>query len=99
MLIQQVVALIQIKYSFLFRPEKSCTIYCKQVRTPEYTSPQLYLTESDGVDLFFPDGTLCHNDGNQNYYCLRCYYHYRGYHFLDFAKQKRNLVQDSRLFH
>ena len=56
---------------FLFRPEKSCTIYCKQVRTPEYTSPQLYLTESDGVDLFFPDGTLCHNDGNQNYYCLK----------------------------
>ena len=53
------------------RPEKACTIYCKQVRTPEYTSPQLYLAESDGVDLFFPDGTLCHNDGVQNYYCLK----------------------------
>ena len=53
------------------RPQKACTIYCKQVRTPEYTSAELYVSESDDVPLYFPDGTLCHNDGQQNYYCLK----------------------------
>ena len=32
---------------------------------------QAYFTESDDINLYFPDGTLCHNDGSQNYYCLK----------------------------
>ena len=41
------------------------------MRSDEYLSPQPYFSEADGIDLYFPDGTLCHNDGSQNYYCLK----------------------------
>ena len=37
----------------------------------EWFSPQPYFTEADGINLYFPDGTKCHNDGRQNYYCLK----------------------------
>ena len=53
------------------KPEHACTIFCKQVRSSEWFSPQPYFTEADGINLYFPDGTKCHNDGRQNYYCLK----------------------------
>ena len=53
------------------KPDQACTIFCKQVRSLEWFSPQPYFTETDGINLFFPDGTKCHNDGSMNYYCLK----------------------------
>ena len=53
------------------KPEHACTIFCAQVRSSEWFSPQPYFTEADGINLYFPDGTKCHNDGRQNYYCLK----------------------------
>jgi len=53
------------------RPEQACTIYCEQVRSREYLSPQPYFGEKDDIDLYFPDGTWCNNDGGEDYFCLK----------------------------
>jgi hypothetical protein len=53
------------------RPEQACTIYCEQSRSHEFLSPQPYFGEKDDIDLFFPDGTWCHNDGSEDYFCLK----------------------------
>ena len=42
-----------------------------QTRSLEYLSPQPYFGENDDIDLFFPDGTWCHNEGNEDYFCLK----------------------------
>lgn len=34
----------------------------------QYYTPRLDLNDL-GVDPYFPDGTWCHSDGKQNYYC------------------------------
>jgi hypothetical protein len=36
---------------------QACTIFCKTVSTGEWYSPQLELSQINGVDLFFPDGS------------------------------------------
>lgn len=41
------------------RPDIACTVYCEQKRSVEWLSPQMYFTESDDIDLYFPDGTPC----------------------------------------
>ena len=38
-----------------------------QARSSEYLSPQPYFGERDDIELYFPDGTWCNNDGkNKN---------------------------------
>lgn len=53
------------------RPEQSCAVYCAQVRSPEFLSPRPYFAETENINLFFPDGTHCHNDGSEDYYCIK----------------------------
>lgn len=49
----------------------SCAIFCRRKDFPVYYSPRLDLNDLGRThDSYFPDGTFCHNDGKQNYYCL-----------------------------
>ncbi|XP_050042264.2 A disintegrin and metalloproteinase with thrombospondin motifs 7-like [Dermacentor andersoni] len=48
------------------RPWQACAVYCKITNGPWYT-PRTELNDLSGS--FFPDGTWCHSDGRQDYYC------------------------------
>ena len=43
-----------------------------QARSSEYLSPQPYFGERDDIELYFPDGTWCNNDG-KNKIQLDCF--------------------------
>ena len=43
-----------------------------QARSSEYLSPQPYFGERDDIELYFPDGTWCNNDG-KNEIQLECF--------------------------
>lgn len=47
------------KHSF-DRPWQACSVYCKVEGSEEWFSPR---------GAHFPDGTWCHNDGSQDYFC------------------------------
>ncbi|KAJ6646995.1 A disintegrin and metalloproteinase with thrombospondin motifs adt-2 [Pseudolycoriella hygida] len=47
-----------------------CAIFCKRRNSGAYYSPRFDLNDL-GVDPYFPDGTWCHTDGSQNYYCVQ----------------------------
>lgn len=48
-----------------------CAIFCRRKDIPVYYSPRLDLNDLGRThDAYFPDGTFCHNDGGQNFYCL-----------------------------
>ncbi len=53
------------------RPKHACTVYCKQGRTPDLYSPQTEFADNPSINLFFPDGSWCHNDGTVNYHCVQ----------------------------
>ncbi|XP_053673869.1 A disintegrin and metalloproteinase with thrombospondin motifs adt-2-like [Anopheles nili] len=46
----------------------SCAIYCKRADNDAYYAPRFDLNDL-GVDSYFPDGTLCHQETGTNYYC------------------------------
>uniref|UniRef100_A0A182IN76 Uncharacterized protein n=1 Tax=Anopheles atroparvus TaxID=41427 RepID=A0A182IN76_ANOAO len=46
----------------------SCAIYCKRADSDAYYAPRFDLNDL-GVDSYFPDGTLCHQESGTNYYC------------------------------
>lgn len=49
----------------------SCAIFCRRRDVRVYYSPRLELNDlGSRHSAYFPDGTFCHNDGVQNYYCL-----------------------------
>lgn len=49
----------------------SCSIFCRRKDISVYYSPRLDLNDLGKThDSYFPDGTHCHNDGTQDYYCL-----------------------------
>lgn len=49
----------------------SCAVFCRRRDSPVYYSPRLELNDLGGtLDAYFPDGTFCHNDGKQDYFCL-----------------------------
>ncbi|XP_012230166.2 A disintegrin and metalloproteinase with thrombospondin motifs adt-2-like isoform X1 [Linepithema humile] len=49
-------------------PWKACTIYCRKKTSSDYYAPRQEMLNI-GVDTYFPDGTLCHKEDGQNYYC------------------------------
>lgn len=74
---------------FLGRIWVACTIFCKlkeEDGQKGYYTPRVEFNDFNS-DPYFPDGTWCHNDGKQNYYCQqhKClpkviiffFYHYR----------------------
>ncbi|XP_052895522.1 A disintegrin and metalloproteinase with thrombospondin motifs adt-2-like [Anopheles moucheti] len=46
----------------------SCAIYCKRADSDAYYAPRFDLNDL-GVDSYFPDGTLCHQEKGTKYYC------------------------------
>lgn len=49
----------------------SCAIFCRRGDSSIYFSPRSELNDLGSThDAYFPDGTHCHNDGAQDYYCL-----------------------------
>lgn len=54
--------------------KKTVNLYLKQfIRRKDsaaYYTPRLDLNDL-GINPYFPDGTWCHNDDTQNYYCLQ----------------------------
>lgn len=46
-----------------------CAIFCKRGDSGTFYTPRIELNDL-GISPYFPDGTLCHRDGNQNYYCM-----------------------------
>ncbi|XP_049548139.1 A disintegrin and metalloproteinase with thrombospondin motifs adt-2-like [Anopheles darlingi] len=46
----------------------SCAIYCKRADSDAYYAPRFDLNDL-GVDSYFPDGTLCHQEAGTNYFC------------------------------
>nr|XP_012235889.1 PREDICTED: A disintegrin and metalloproteinase with thrombospondin motifs 4-like [Linepithema humile] len=60
-------------------PWIACTIYCQREEKTSaehsishFYTPRLELFES-GIDPYFPDGTWCHEENGQNYYCRQHY--------------------------
>ncbi|XP_012227290.1 A disintegrin and metalloproteinase with thrombospondin motifs 2-like [Linepithema humile] len=55
------------------KPWMACIVFCQQKRSSDFNENS-YLEMLDyGYDPYFPDGTLCHNEGGQNYYCRQHY--------------------------
>ena len=56
------------------KPSEACTIFCLRVAftSSRYISPYSELVNF-GVNPYFPDGTWCHNENGQNYYCRQHY--------------------------
>nr|XP_012214602.1 PREDICTED: A disintegrin and metalloproteinase with thrombospondin motifs 12-like [Linepithema humile] len=49
-------------------PWKACTIYCRKKKSSDFYTPRQEMLNI-GVDPYFPDGTLCHEEVGQDYYC------------------------------
>lgn len=47
-----------------------CAIFCRRAAGGGFYAPRVELNDV-GMDPYFPDGTWCHYDGTNNYYCLQ----------------------------
>lgn len=47
-----------------------CAIFCKRKNSGSYYTPRVELNDI-GVDPYYPDGTLCHREGKENFYCIQ----------------------------
>ncbi|XP_054010643.1 A disintegrin and metalloproteinase with thrombospondin motifs adt-2 [Hylaeus anthracinus] len=50
------------------RPWMSCAIFCRRKDIASYYTPRVELNDL-GLDPYFPDGTWCHAEEGQNYFC------------------------------
>lgn len=48
----------------------ACAIFCKRKNSTAYFTPRVELNEL-GVSGYFPDGTFCHREGKENFYCIQ----------------------------
>ena len=47
-----------------------CAIFCKRKNTSSYFTPRIELNEL-GINPYYPDGTLCHREESENFYCIQ----------------------------
>ncbi|CAB3240453.1 unnamed protein product [Arctia plantaginis] len=47
-----------------------CAVFCRRASGGGFYAPRVELNDAR-KDPYFPDGTWCHNDGEQDYYCLQ----------------------------
>lgn len=47
-----------------------CAIFCRREDTGAFYTPRIELNDM-GSDPYFPDGTWCHTENGENYYCLQ----------------------------
>lgn len=50
------------------RPWMGCAIFCRRKDIAAYYAPRVELNDL-GLDPYFPDGTWCHAEENQDYFC------------------------------
>ncbi|CAK9808405.1 A disintegrin and metalloproteinase with thrombospondin motifs 2 [Anthophora plagiata] len=50
------------------RPWMACAIFCRRKDIASYYTPRVELNDL-GLDPYFPDGTWCHAEEGQNYFC------------------------------
>lgn len=70
----------------LARPWMACTVFCRRKDIAAYYAPRVELNDL-GLDPYFPDGTWCHTEEGQDYFCRR--HHCLPENFL-FGKKSRN---------
>lgn len=69
------------------RPWMACTIFCRRKDIASYYTPRVELNDL-GLDPYFPDGTWCHAEEGQNYFC-------RQHHCLpENFRFEKNLLKD-----
>ncbi|XP_012228906.2 A disintegrin and metalloproteinase with thrombospondin motifs adt-2-like isoform X1 [Linepithema humile] len=54
------------------KPWIACTVYCTHKESSDYYTPRQEMLNFR-VDPYFPDGTWCHEENGQNYYCRQHY--------------------------
>jgi len=47
-----------------------CAVFCRHKASRSYYSPRFELNQLR-INPYFPDGTLCHRQDNENFYCLQ----------------------------
>lgn len=47
-----------------------CAIFCKRKNSLGYFAPRVELNEK-GISGYYPDGTFCHREGDENFYCVQ----------------------------
>ena len=52
----------------LERPWMACAIFCRRKDIASYYTPRIELNDL-GLDPYFPDGTWCHREESQDYFC------------------------------
>lgn len=62
--------LLQNPILFSARMWMGCAVFCRRASGGGFYAPRVELNDA-GKDPYFPDGTWCHNDGSQDYYCLQ----------------------------
>lgn len=50
------------------RPWMACAIFCRRKDGSSYYTPRIELNDL-GLDPYFPDGTWCHTEQSENYFC------------------------------
>lgn len=58
------------KILFTARMWMGCAVFCRRAAGGGFYAPRIELNDA-GLDPYFPDGTWCHHDGAQDYYCLQ----------------------------
>ncbi|XP_012221050.2 A disintegrin and metalloproteinase with thrombospondin motifs adt-2-like isoform X1 [Linepithema humile] len=53
-------------------PWKACSIHCRKKNSSIFFTPR-YKMLGFNMDPYFPDGTWCHNEDGQDYYCRQHY--------------------------
>lgn len=62
------------------RPWMACAIFCRRKDIASYYTPRVELNDL-GLDPYFPDGTWCHTEEGQNYFCRQHHCLPESFHF------------------
>lgn len=62
------------------RPWMACAIFCRRKDIASYYTPRVELNDL-GLDPYFPDGTWCHTQEGQNYFCRQHHCLPENFHF------------------
>lgn len=72
------------------RPWMGCAIFCRRKDIASYYTPRIELNDL-GLDPYFPDGTWCHYEEGQHYFCRQHHCLPENFHFgKDFSIDIKN---------
>ncbi|KAK0085812.1 hypothetical protein PV325_004374 [Microctonus aethiopoides] len=78
------------------RPWMACAIFCRRTDIASYYTPRIELNDL-GLDPYYPDGTWCHNEHNEDYFCLQHHCLPNSFRFAKDGLFKRNNNTDMKL--